>query len=124
LGKFQILYPQKHARFRFLTNLIKIAQISYGYGGATQPLSRDGGREEHQEPNSRATPRGQKWKRQYQKWCAGKAQMQDNPGEGESDPAEGVCRHCIKNSPSVLSCIGKRPKDCDCGSKVGTVHSR
>jgi len=36
--------------------------------------------------------------------------MQDNPGGGESDPAEGVHRHCKKNSPSVLFCIGKRTK--------------
>jgi len=30
-----------------------------------------------------------------------------------------------KNSPSVLSGMGKRTKEgcCDCGSKVGTVHS-
>jgi len=31
--------------------------------------------------------------------------MQDNPGGGELDPAEGLCRHCKKNSTSVLSCI-------------------
>jgi len=36
-----------------------------------------------------------------------------------SDPAEGVC-----NSPSVLSCIGKRTREgYDRGSEVGTVHS-
>jgi len=30
----------------------------------------------------------------------------------------------MKNSPSVLSCIGKRTKEgCDRGSEVGTVHS-
>jgi len=28
----------------------------------------------------------------------------------ESDPAEGVRRRCMKNSPSFLSCIGKRTK--------------
>jgi len=43
---------------------------------------------------------------------------------GEADPAEGVCRCCIKNSPSVLSCIGKRTREgWGRGSKVGTVHS-
>jgi len=50
--------------------------------------------------------------------------MLDNPGEGKSYLAEGVRRRCMKNSPSVLSCIGKRArKGCDCGSEVGTVHS-
>jgi len=49
--------------------------------------------------------------------------MRDNPG-GELDPAEDVRRRCIKNSPSVLSRIGKRSrKGCDSGSEVGTVHS-
>jgi len=48
----------------------------------------------------------------------------DNPGGGESDPAEGVRTRCKKNSPSVLSCIGKRTREgCDRGSEVGTVHS-
>jgi len=50
--------------------------------------------------------------------------MQDNPEGGELDPADDVRRRCMKNSPSVLSCIGKRTKeDCDCGSAVGTVPS-
>jgi len=50
--------------------------------------------------------------------------MRDSQGGGESDPTEGVCRGCMKNSPSVLSCIGKRIREgCDRGSKVGTVHS-
>jgi len=48
--------------------------------------------------------------------------MRDSQGGGESDPAEGVRRRCLKNSPSVLSCIGKRTKEgCDRGSEVGTV---
>jgi len=39
-------------------------------------------------------------------------------------PAEGVRRRCNKNSPSVLSCIGKRTRECcDRGSEVGTIHS-
>jgi len=37
--------------------------------------------------------------------------MRDNPGGGELDPTEGVHRRCMKNSPSVLSCIGKRTKE-------------
>jgi len=50
--------------------------------------------------------------------------MQGNPGGGESDPVEGVCRRYKKNSPSILSCIGKRTKEgCDHGSEVGIVHS-
>jgi len=49
--------------------------------------------------------------------------MRNNQGGGELDPAEGVCRRCMKNS-SVLSCIGKRTKEgCDRGSEVETVHS-
>jgi len=40
--------------------------------------------------------------------------MQDSQGGGESDPAEDVRRRCMKNSPSFLSCIGKRTKEgCD-----------
>jgi len=47
-----------------------------------------------------------------------------NPGGSESDPAEGVHRRCMKNSPSVLFCVGKRRKErCDRGSNVGTIHS-
>jgi len=52
------------------------------------------------------------------------ARMRGSQG-GESDPAEGVRTRCMKNSPSVLSCIGKRTKEgCDCGGKVEKVHSR
>jgi len=39
--------------------------------------------------------------------------MRDYPVENESDPAEGVRRRCMKNSPSVLSCIGKRDRGSD-----------
>jgi len=47
----------------------------------------------------------------------------DSQRGGESDPAEGVCWRCKKNS-SVLSCIGKRTREgCNRGSEVGTVHS-
>jgi len=50
--------------------------------------------------------------------------LQDNPGGGELDPAEGVCRCCKKNYPSVLSSIGKRTREgCDSGSEVRTVLS-
>jgi len=50
--------------------------------------------------------------------------MWDNQGGGESDLADGARRRCIKNSPSVLSCIGKRTKEGgDRGSEVETVHS-
>jgi len=31
--------------------------------------------------------------------------MRENPGKGESDPAEGARRRCKKNFSSVLSCI-------------------
>jgi len=52
--------------------------------------------------------------------------MRDNPEGGELDPAKGVRRRrCKKNSPSVLSCIGRRTReDCDRGSEVRTVYSR
>jgi len=50
--------------------------------------------------------------------------MRENPEGGKLDPAEGVCRRCKKNHPSVLSYIGKRTReDCDRGSEVGTVHN-
>jgi len=43
--------------------------------------------------------------------------MRENPEGGKLDPAEGVYRHRKKNSPSVLSCIGKRTREgCDHGS--------
>jgi len=46
--------------------------------------------------------------------------MQNNPGGGESGPAEGVGRRCKKNSPSVLTCIGKRTRNgCDRAAKSG-----
>jgi len=60
----------------------------------------------------------------YQRWLVGEAQIRDNPEGGELDPADDVCRCCKKNSPYVLSCIGKRTKEgCDRISEVGTVHS-
>jgi len=50
--------------------------------------------------------------------------MRDNPEGGESDHAEGVRRRCMKNSSSVLSCMGKRTTEgCNRGSEIGTVHS-
>jgi len=50
--------------------------------------------------------------------------MRVSQGGGEIYPAEGVHRRCMKDSPSVLSCIGKRAKEgCDRGSEVETVHS-
>jgi len=47
-------------------------------GGATRPLPRDGGVEElHGDPTVGPRPkvwtRGQKWKKQYQRWFAGEA---------------------------------------------------
>jgi len=47
--------------------------------------------------------------------------MRDNPG-GELNSAECVRRRCKKNSPSVLSGMGKRTiEDCDLAAK--TVYS-
>jgi len=91
-----------------------------GGGGATRPLLKDGGVEElHGDPTVRPRPkvwtRGQKQKKWCWRWRAGEARMRDSQGGGESDPAEGVHRRCMKNFPSVLSCIGKRTKEgCDC----------
>jgi len=46
--------------------------------------------------------------------------MQDKPGGGESDHAEGIRRRCKKNFPSVLSCIGKKTREgYDRGREVG-----
>jgi len=98
-----------------------------GGDGATQPLPRDGDMEQlHRDPTVGPRPkvwnRGQKWK--CLRWRAGEAWIQDSQGGGKSDSAEGVHRSCIKNSPSVLFCTGKRTKEgCDRGSKVKTVHS-
>jgi len=50
--------------------------------------------------------------------------MRNSQGGGESDPADGDGRRCMKNSPSVLSCIGKRTNEgSDRGNEVETVHS-
>jgi len=46
----------------------------------------------------------------------------ENQERVELDLAEGVCRRCKNNSPSLLSCIGKRTKE-GRGSEFGTVHS-
>jgi len=49
--------------------------------------------------------------------------MRNNSEGSELDLAEGVRRRYKKNSPSVLSCVGKRTrKGCNRGSEVGTVH--
>jgi len=46
------------------------------------------------------------------------SQILQRPGGSESDPAEGVRRRCKKNSPSVLSYVGKRTRECcDRGSE-------
>jgi len=51
--------------------------------------------------------------------------MRDNPKGGELDTAEGVRKRCKKNSPSVLSCIGKWTRqDRERGSEVGTVYNK
>jgi len=44
--------------------------------------------------------------------------MRDNPG-GELDPAVDDHRHCKKNSPSVLSCIGEQKKAVTVAVKSG-----
>jgi len=44
--------------------------------------------------------------------------MRDNPGGGESDSAEGVCRRCKKNS-SVLSCIGRGQEKAAAADETG-----
>jgi len=50
--------------------------------------------------------------------------MRDNLGGDELDPTEGVRRRYMKNSPSVLSCIGKRTREgCDRDSEIEAVHS-
>jgi len=68
------------------------------------------------EPHPKVWTRGQRWR-------AGEAQMQDDPGGGESDPVEGVRWRCKKNS-FILSCIGTRTGEgCDRDSEVGTFQA-
>jgi len=52
------------------------------------------------------------------------AWVRDNPERGELDPADDVHRRCKKNSSSILSCIKRTREGCDCGSEVGTAHSK
>jgi len=74
-------------------------------------------------PNSRATPQGLD-QREKMEEVVPKMARRDSQGGGESNPAEGVRRRCMKNSSSVSSCISKRTKEgCDRGSEVETVHS-
>jgi len=69
----------------------------------------------------------QRSKTEEVQWCqrcrAADAPMWDNPEGDELDPAEDIRRLC-KNSPSVLSCIGKNIREgYDRGSEVRTVYS-
>jgi len=100
-----------------------------GGGGATLPLPRGGAwRNSTKTQQSGHAPtsgwiRGQN-EEVVPKMAAGEAQMRNSQEGGESDHARGARRRCMKNSPSVLSCIGKRIKEgCDRGSEVGTVYS-
>jgi len=78
----------------------EVRLFTFGSAGATRPLWGIGVWRNPWRPNSRATPQHLDQR--------SKKGMRDNPGGGESDPAEGVRRRCMKNSPSVLSCIDKR----------------
>jgi len=50
--------------------------------------------------------------------------MRDNPEGSKLNPADDVRIRC-KNSPSVLSCRGKRTREgCNRGSAVGIVHAK
>jgi len=79
------------------------------------------------ETHSRATPQGldQKSKMEVMPKMArrrGSDARQSRRRRVRS--CRGVCRRCKNNSPSVLSCIGKRTKEsCDRGSEVKIVHS-
>jgi len=98
-------------------------------GDATRPLPRDGGVEKLYGdptvgPHPKIWTRGQKGKKRCRRWHAEESQMRDSQGGCESDPAEGVRKHCMKNSPSVFSCISKRTREgCDRGSEIKTVYS-
>jgi len=100
-----------------------------GGGGATDPFCGMGtwssSTETQQSGHApRSGPEVKNRRSSAKRWRAGEARTHDNPGGGESDPAKGVHRRCMKNSPSVLSCIGKRTiEGCDHGSEVGTAHS-
>jgi len=76
-------------------------------------------------PRPKVWTRDHKWKKLSQRWRAKEAQVQNYPGGRELDLVQGGCMRCKKNSPLVLSCIGKRKRDgCDCGSEAGTIYSR
>jgi len=82
-------------------------------GGATRPRPKVGSVEElHGDtsvwPRPKVWTRGQKWKKQCQRWRAGEAQMRDNPEGSELDFAEGVRKRC--NNSYVSSCKGKKAK--------------
>jgi len=84
-----------------------------GGGGASYPLLRDGGAGEFREvptlQSSHATRSGPEIKNGRSRNKDSAPERLSNPG-GELDPAIDVRLRC-KNSPSVLSCIGKRTKN-------------
>jgi len=50
--------------------------------------------------------------------------LQDNSEGAEPDPADCARRRCKKNSPFIVSRIGRKAREgCDRGSVVGTVDS-
>jgi len=98
-------------------------QSRLGGGGATRPPPKDGSVEElHRDPTVGPRPKsGPEVKngRSCAEDSAGEVRMRDSQRGGKSDSAEGVRWRCMKNSPPVLSCIGKRTKEgCGRGSVV------
>jgi len=74
----------------------------------------------NQKPNSRTIPQGLEQRLKMEEvvpkmaCLGGFARMRNNPERGEIAPAVNTCRRCEKNSPFILSCIGKRIKgSCD-----------
>jgi len=100
---------------------VATSQVTGGGGGATRPFPRDGGAEElHKAQQSGNAPRsGPDVKNRRSSTKNGTPERLICGTIQEENPAEDVCRRCKKNSPSILSCIGKKIEGCDRGTKVG-----
>jgi len=82
-----------------------------------------------QRPNSRATPQDLDERSEMEEVVPKMACRRGSYAGQSRRRGVGSCRECVrrrymKNSPSFLSCIGRRAKEgCDRGSEVETVHS-
>jgi len=102
-------------------------QISFGGGGGTtRPLPRDGAwRNSTETQKSGHAPRSGP-RSKMEEVVPKMARRRLGCGTVKEEVSQILQRVswglCMKNSPSVLSCIGRTREDCDRGSEIGAVH--